>query len=129
MPTGFLRVLEEKNSLDVFITSVNGDSAVLYPLKVWEEIEARLAQAPTSDRSIQRFLERVNYYGQQLSLDNQGRVVIPQILRDKAQIVGEVVVLGQLGKLEIWNRERLEARVDEEPFTENDFQNLAAHGI
>lgn len=129
MPTGFLRVLEEGHGLDVFITSVTGESALVYPLKAWEEIEKRLAQTPSSDRSKQRFLERVNYYGQQLSLDNQGRVVIPQILRDKAQIVGEVVVIGQIDKLEIWNRERLDSRIDEEPFTEEDFQSLAAHGI
>lgn len=129
MPTGFLRVLEEGQGLDVFITSVTGESALVYPLKAWEEIEKRLAATPSSDRSKQRFLERVNYYGQQLSLDTQGRVVIPQILRDKAQIVGEVVVIGQIDKLEIWNRERLDSRIDEEPFTEEDFQSLAAHGI
>lgn len=129
MPTGFMRVLEEGHGLDVFITSVTGESALVYPLKAWEEIEKRLSQTPSSDRAKQRFLERVNYYGQQLSLDNQGRVVIPQILREKAQIVGEVVVIGQIDKLEIWNRERLDARIDDEPFTEEDFQSLAAHGI
>lgn len=129
MPTGFMRVLEEGHGLDVFITSVTGESALVYPLKAWEEIEQRLAQTPSSDRSKQRFLERVNYFGQQLSLDNQGRVVIPQILREKAQIVGEVVVIGQIDKLEIWNRERLDSRMEEAPFTEEDFQSLAAHGI
>ncbi len=131
MPTGFLRVLEEGHGLDVFITSVTGESALVYPLKAWEEIEKKNGspRPRRPDRSKQRFLERVNYYGQQLSLDNQGRVVIPQILRDKAQIVGEVVVIGQIDKLEIWNRERLDSRIDEEPFTEEDFQSLAAHGI
>lgn len=129
VPTEFRRILEESYGSEVFITSVVGSSASLYPLQVWEEIESRLAKLPASDRAKQRFLERVNYFGQQLRLDNQGRVVIPQILRDHAEIVGDVVVSGRLDQLEIWNRERFDLRLAAEPFTEEDFKSLAEHGI
>ena len=106
-----------------------GQSAVLYPLQVWEEVERKLAGVPSSDRAKQRFLERVNYFGQQLKLDGQGRVVVPQILRDRAGMVGEVVVSGRIEHLEIWNRERFDQRLQEEPFTEEDFQALAELGV
>jgi MraZ protein len=122
-------LLEERYGTEVFITSVTGESALLYPLPVWEEIEARLAKVPSSDRAKQRYLERVNYFGQQLRLDPQGRVVIPQILRERAEIVGEVVVSGRLDSLEIWNRERFDQRLREEPFSDGDFRSLAEHGI
>ncbi len=129
LPTEFRRLLEERYGLDVFVTSVQGSSALLYPLPVWEELEAKLAAVPSSDRAKQRFLERVNYYGQQLRLDVQGRVVIPQILRDQAEIQGEVVVSGRLEYLEIWNRERFDQKLAQEPFTDEDFQRLAGHGL
>lgn len=129
IPTEFRRILEESHGPEVFITSVVGRSATLYPLAAWEEIERKLAEVPSSDRAKQRFLERVNYFGQQLRLDTQGRVVIPQILRERAEIVGEVVVSGRIEHLEVWNRERFDQKLLEEPFTEEDFQALAERGI
>lgn len=129
VPTEFRRHLEEQYGQEVFVTSVIGSSALLYPMPVWEGIEQRLAQLPSSDRTKQRFLERVSYFGQQLRLDNQGRVVVPQILRERAEIVGDVVVSGRLEYLEIWNRERFDRKLLEEPFSEEDFQALAAHGV
>ncbi len=129
VPTEFRRILEESHGREVFITSVMGRSAMLYPLQVWEDIERRLAGVPSSDRAKQRFLERVNYFGQQLRLDAQGRVVIPQILRDRAEVTGEVVVSGRIEHLEIWNRELFDQKLVEEPFTEDDFAALAERGI
>lgn len=129
IPTEFRRLLEENYGVEVFITSVIGNSATIYPLESWEEIERRLAKVPSSDRAKQRFLERVNYYGQQLRLDAQGRVVIPQILRESAEITGEVVVSGRLDQLEVWNRERFDQKLREEPFSEDDFRALAELGI
>lgn len=129
VPTEFRRILEERYGPEVFITSVLGTSATLYPLPVWEEIEDRLAKVPSSDRTKQRYLERVNYFGQQLRLDNQGRVVIPQTLRESAEINGEVVVSGRLEHLEIWNRERFDQKLLAEEFSEDDFQKLAGLGI
>lgn len=129
VPTEFRRILDESFGSEVFITSVDGESAKLYPLPVWEEIERKLVAVPSADRAKQRYLERVNYFGQQLRLDNQGRVVIPQILREKADIVGDVVVSGRIDQLEIWNRERFDQRLQDEPFSEEDFKALAHYGI
>ncbi len=129
VPTEFRRILEESYGPEVFITSIVGQSAVLYPLQVWEDVERKLAGVPSSDRSKQRFLERVNYFGQQLRLDAQGRVVIPQILRERAEVAGEVVVSGRIEHLEVWNRERFDQKLLEEPFTEEDFRALAERGI
>ncbi len=56
-------------------------------------------------------------------------MVIPQILRERAEIVGEVVVSGRIEHLEVWNRERFDQKLVEEPFTEEDFQALAERGI
>jgi MraZ protein len=129
VPTGFFRAIEEEYGTEVFVTSILGQSALLYPLPVWEEIETRLLALPSTDLTRVRFLERANYYGQQLTLDAQGRLVIPPILRESAEMNGEVVVSAHLDHLEIWNRERFEERLAKQPFTEEDFRALAEHGI
>jgi MraZ protein len=129
IPTDFRRVIEERYGQELFVTSVLGDSALLYPLPVWEEIEARLAAMPSTDRTKTRFLERVSYFGQQARLDVQGRLLLPQILRESAAMNGEVVVSAHLDHLVVWNRERFVARLEQQPFTEDDFRLLSERGI
>lgn len=101
----------------------------MYPLPVWEAVEGRLLALPATDRTRQRYLERVSYYGQEGHLDAQGRIVMPPILREAAEIMGEVAVCGSLDHLQIWNRQRFSKRLEEEPFTEDDFSDLTAKGV
>jgi transcriptional regulator MraZ len=129
VPTDFRRFIEERYGPDLFVTSILGDSALLYPLPVWEEIEGRLQAMPSTDRTKARFLERVSYFGQQVSMDQQGRILLPQILRESAGMNGDVVVSAQLDHLVVWNRDRFVARLDEQPFTEDDFRALSERGI
>ena len=129
IPTDFRRVVEERYGPDLFVTSIQGESALVYPLPVWEEIEGRLAAMPSTDRTKARFLERVSYFGQQVRLDVQGRILIPQILRESAGMNGDVVVSAHLDHLVVWNRDRFVARLDEQPFTEDDFRALSERGI
>lgn len=129
VPTDFRRVLEERYGPDFFVTSVTGEKALVYPLPVWEEIEGKLSQLPATDPVRQRFLERINYFGAQLRLDGQGRLLMPTVLRERAAMAGEVIVSAQIDHLEIWNRERFERRLAEQPFTDDDFRALAERGI
>ena len=129
IPTDFRRLIEERFGPDLFVTSIQGDSALVYPLTEWEEIERRLNAMPSTDRTKMRFLERVNYFGQQVRVDPQGRILIPQILRESASINGDVVVSGQLNHLVVWNHERFVSRLQEQPFTDEDFSALSAQGI
>jgi MraZ protein len=129
VPTDFRRFIEDRYGVDLFVTSILGDSALVYPLPVWEEVEARLQAMPSTDRTKGRFVEGVSYYGQQVSLDGQGRILIPQILRESAGMNGDVVVSAQLDHLVVWNHDRFVARLEEQPFTEDDFRALAERGI
>ncbi len=129
MPSEFRRIVEETWGPEVFMTSVEGEHALLYPLSVWESIEQRLAALPSTDRHKRRYLARVNYFGQQGRLDSQGRIVAPPILRETARMEGEVVVCGALDHLEVWNKERFDQKLIEEPFTDDDFKALTEQGI
>jgi MraZ protein len=96
LPTAFRRDLEQSYGREIFITSIRGESVLVYPLAVWQEIEDRLMALPSTDLVKLRYLERVSYFGQQSVLDSQGRVVLPPILRERAEMVGEVVVNARL---------------------------------
>lgn len=112
-----------------YLTSLDGKSARLYPLPVWEAIEARLAQVPGTNPAKRRFLEVTAYYGSEVEPDAQGRFVIPPILREAAQLTGEVAILGQMDHLAIWNRGGFERRLAAEPMTTDDLAALAELGI
>jgi MraZ protein len=129
IPTDLRRRFRDQYGTEVFITSVLGDSVMIYPLSVWEDLEARLAALPSTDRTKQRFLERVSYFGQQTRMDAQGRVVVPPILRQSTAMDGDVVVSTRLDYLEVWNRDRLDSRFSQEPFSEEDFAYLSEKGI
>ena len=102
----------------------------VYPMAVWLEIEQRLAAVPSAHPSKMRFLERVNFFGQVTSMDRQGRIVIPQLLRESAAMAGEVSVLGQQNFLAVWNLKRLQERLfKRDPFTDEDGKLLSDHGI
>ncbi len=68
-----------------YLTSLDGRGARLYPLAVWEAIEARLALVPGTNPAKRRFLEVTAYYGSEVEPDAQGRFVIPPILREAAE--------------------------------------------
>jgi MraZ protein len=130
IPTAFRRYIEEKYaSAEVYITSLTGDYARIYPLSEWESIEQRLALLPSMDPARRKFLDRTNYYGQQATVDGQGRVLIHPLLRKSAGVVGDVAVLGYLTYLEVWELERFERRLLSDPYTEEDEAAIARLGI
>jgi MraZ protein len=130
IPTAFRRYIEEKyTTQEVYVTSLNGDCVRLYPLPEWESIEQRLALLPSMDPARRKFLDRTNYYGQQATIDNQGRVLVHPLLRKASGVVGDVAVLGYLTYLEVWELERFEQRLLSDPYTEEDEAAIARLGI
>ena len=129
VPNAFRVFIQETYGRELFVTSVGGENVRIYPLPVWQETEQRLAQMPQADPSLQRYRARVSFYGQQTEIDPQGRVLIQPRLRESAQMVGEVDVLGQQAFLEVWNHERFIAGLLRDPFTEADARALAGFGI
>ena len=130
IPSIYRSEIEEAHgSAEFYITSLKGDSVLIYPLSIWQEIEDRLAKLPALNPTKKKFLDRTNYYGQLTSIDKSGRILIPSLLRDSARMSGEVVVLGQLNYLDVWNHETFLARLKEQEFTEEDHQVLGDLGI
>ena len=120
---------EGGGALRHYLTSLDGRSARIYPLPVWEAIEARLAALPSTSPAKRKFLETTAYFGSEVEPDVQGRFVIPPILREAAQLMGEVAVLGQMDHLALWNKAGFERRLAAEPLGADDLAQLADLGI
>ena len=129
IPNAFRALVEEQHGADLYVTSLRGDSVRIYPMPVWLELEQRLARVPSTDPARARFLDRINYYGQVSEFDSQGRVLIPARLRESAGMSGDVDVLGQISYLDVWNHDRLTAKMHSDPYTDDDAKRLAEFGI
>ncbi len=129
VPTAFRRYLEEKHGSAVYLTSLTGECVRIYPMPEWEAIEQRLSLLPSMDPARRKFLDRTNYYGQQSAMDSQGRVLVHPLLRKSAAVVGDVVVLGYLSYLEVWELDKFQQRLLSDPYTEEDETAIAGLGI
>jgi MraZ protein len=126
IPSGFKTLLDAANVTQFYITSTDGKSAQIWPLQEWEKQEKMLAEYSTLDDAVEKYLNLTSYYGQQVEMDSQSRVVIPQILRDKAKLDAEVVVLGKLVFLEVQNEKEFEMRLPSLEMTADERRAVAA---
>jgi MraZ protein len=129
VPASFRKVFEDRYGTECFITSVDGEKALVYPLPVWLEHMSKLAKVPSTSVARKRYEERVNYYGHVASMDAQGRVLVPAVLREVANIAEDVVVLGNQDHLVVWNEPKIQKRLVETPMTDEDFKELELHGV
>jgi MraZ protein len=129
LPAAFRALLEPTFGTDFFVTSLRGDSVRIYPMEVWLRVEERLSRASSLNPSVMRFKNAVNYFGQSSPMDAQGRILIHPLLRERADVRSEVVVLGQQDFLEVWNRNVFEERLQADPLTDADLGALADLGI
>jgi MraZ protein len=111
---------------EFYVTSENGNSVRIYPMRVWNEVEGQLKRMCLHNMNNQKFLARVKYFGRAVTMDKQGRVLIPMVLRDSAQMKGAVDVLDYLNYLEVWNHARLMNNLKSNPLTTQDENTLNA---
>ena len=125
LPVPFKQLLDAANVTDLYVTSEDGKRAQIWPLGEWEKIEAQLAKHSTMNDSVMRYLDLTSYYGQQVEIDNQARVLMPQILRGTAKLDGDVTVFGKLTYLEVRNREIFEQNLPGYALTAEERQAIA----
>lgn len=129
VPNAFRALIQEKHGRGLYVTSLEGTSVLIYPMPVWLEIEGQIAKAPQSHPAVRKFKKHTSFYGAEAEMDTQGRVVIHPLLRERAQMNGDVDVLGQQSFLEVWNHDRFLASLHGDPFTDDDARALAEFGI
>ncbi|MGA2168837.1 MAG: division/cell wall cluster transcriptional repressor MraZ [Terracidiphilus sp.] len=126
VPSAFKQLLDAANVTQFYITSTDGKSAQVWPLPEWERQEKLLAEYSTMDDAVEKYLNLTSYYGQQVEIDSQARVLLPQILREKARLNAEVSVFGKLIYLEVQNEKEFEQRLPAFEMTPEERKSVAA---
>ena len=129
VPAEFKRLVDEQYNEHFYITSKDGKVAEIYPMKEWEAFEKKLAEIPNFNPAKKKLMARINYYGQAVDMDPQGRLLVPQILREEAEVTGDVVVFGMQTYLEVANHDIFKQNMDMNPLTAEDEQALAGFGL
>jgi MraZ protein len=127
LPSAFKQLVDAAHVTQFYVTSTDGKSAEIWPLPEWEKLEEQLADSSTMDDAVRKYLNVTSYYGQQVEMDNQARLLLPQILRNSAKLDAEVAVFGMRTYLEVHNRELFEANLDANQLTAEDRKAMAAH--
>ena len=86
----------------------------LWTLEGFDTIADRLAAADEAGEADRGVLRKFMAFAAEVTPDQQGRVIIPQVLREHAQLGNEVVINGRLDRAEIWAKERWDALVGPE---------------
>ena len=88
------------------VVTVDRDRCLLvYPLHEWEQIEAQLVALPSLNKQA-RLLQRLLIgHATEVELDSQGRILLPNMLRDYAALDKKIVLIGQGKKFEIWDEQ------------------------
>ncbi len=132
MPAEFKAFLERKYGKGFnafYITSMDGESAEIYPLPEWLERQKKVFAMPQSHPARKTLLTRYNLYGDRADMDPQGRMQIPEELRKKADLAGEVKVSGEGILLRVTSLKKLREKVDGSELTPEMLDSLSGYGL
>ncbi len=125
MPADYKRELDEEQ--EFYITSLDGKRALLYPIAAWEQREAILKTIPSTNPAKIRYVAVTSRFGQVTKMDNQGRLLLPQRLRESANVTGDVEVIGSQEFLEVVDRTVFEAETA--PLTAEELSIMSGFGL
>lgn len=126
LPSAFKALVESAAVNEFYVTSLEGDFAQIWPLPEWQKREDQLAASSEFEEAARKYLARTSYWGQQVEMDSQSRIVLPQLLRKAAGLDDvEVTVIGMRDHIEVHNRQKFEANLQAEVFTADDRRSMA----
>ena len=96
-------IAEEANGSLVVTIDTEERCLLLYPYPQWQIIEEKLESLPTFQPAARRIQRLLMGHATELELDRQGRVLLPNLLRDYAELDKTVILVGQGKKIEIWS--------------------------
>jgi MraZ protein len=124
LPARLREQLDSSFGREVYVCSFFPHELRVYPLPVWQGVEEQLLKKPAMKPAVLKLVERVNY-GQLLEVDDQGRILVPALLREMVDVEGEVVVSGRINHLAITNRARAASFIKDESLSDEELEELA----
>lgn len=113
IPAPFREIISTNYSPKLYIVNAAFDRCLhIYPFEEWSRLEERVRAMPKMDEAVKFFMRRVIASAIEVELDKQGRVLIPVAQREDSGINGDIVIVGQIEKIELWDRKEWDAMVD-----------------
>jgi MraZ protein len=131
IPAPFREIIASNYSSKLYITNAPFDKCLfIYPMEEWNKLQEQVRTKPRSDEAIRFFLKRVIASATETEMDRQGRILVPIALREDANINSNVVMAGQIERIELWDRNEWDvlfdpAKVDRKMIEEK----LTAYGL
>jgi MraZ protein len=132
MPAEFRAFIETKYGKgykSFYITSTDGKTGELYPYKEWIAHMSKVHAMPRTNQARVKLLANYTLYGDKVEMDPQGRMQLPEILRQKADLTGEVNVSGEGNLLRITSLKRLHETAGANEVNAADFEELSKFGL
>jgi MraZ protein len=126
LPSKFRKDLGKK----VVVTRGLDQCLFVYPMRTWQELAEKLGTMPIGEASTRSFVRLMLAGATDVNSDAQGRVRIPEYLKDYANIKKDVVVAGLFNRLEIWDEKKWDKyKTAAEKNTDEIAENLGKLGV
>lgn len=113
IPAPFREIITSNYSSKLYITNAPFDKCLfIYPMEEWNKLQEQIRTKPKSDEAIRFFLRRVIASATETEMDRQGRILVPIALREDADINSNVVMAGQIERIELWDRREWDVLFD-----------------
>ncbi len=110
MPTRYRELLQESRNSVVLTIDTEEKCLLLYPLTAWEIIESKLAELPSFNPTARRIQRLLIGHATEVELDSHGRILLPPLLREYAELSKYAMLIGQGKKFEIWDEAHWQER-------------------
>jgi len=110
LPAGFRSEIQRRSEHPPILTNAH-QCLELHPFQDWQHFEERIVGLATIDPQAQAYARMMVSGAVECPIDNQGRILVPQHLREYAGLDREVTVAGVGPKIELWNTARFEANL------------------
>lgn len=98
---------------DGFVVTKGLDGCLfVYPPDAWQAFEEKLQSLPLTNKNSRQFARFFLAGAASCEVDKQGRILLPQVLREFAGLEKEVVMVGVANRVEIWSKERWQECID-----------------
>lgn len=131
IPAPIREVISANYSPKLYITNAPADKCLhVYPQEEWNVLLEKVRGLPKTNKAVKRFMRDVIGSAVEVALDKQGRVLVPSSLREDSGIKGDIVIVGLLDKLEVWDRELWDQAMDRSSIDEAAYEEeLSEFGI
>jgi len=126
IPAKFRNYLGPNNDKTFVLSKGFDECLFLYPLEEWKIVEQQLSSLSSIKDKHRNFIRKITRHANYVKYDSQGRIAIPELLLNYANISKEILVIGVVKKIELWDQNTLNNYEKQKDFlSDEDFEDLA----